>query len=587
MKKYIFALAALLGSCSAYAQYNQNIAVDGTYIPEIIPAERLGLYPQAVKFSMESAPLQYSLQGVDASFAPQALPLPATGWQSNRLFSRYRGYLDLGLGSWLNANLSAGYRFVDTEHTTAGIYLQHSSTSLWHPRLNDATRDRRMWHYDETIGIFASHLFEGKGRLGAEIDYHLGNFNYYSYIPTAECGENEAANPTQTLNDVAVRLSWNSLTDSDFTYDIAAGARYFGYRSLYLNNPTATAPDRMVGGRETDVNIAANLGYKFGTSSIGVDINGDILTYNDTDNEGIAPFTDMPDTYGAVSLTPAYRYSNSGVNLQIGARLDLTMNGRSNIGERYKTLRVAPAIKASYAKDAFMIYLNALGGTSLHTLAGEYNSNYYSLPGLLSTAPVYRPLDGRIGVEIGPFAGFSAAIEEAYSVNLGVYTGGLYAAWLNNAERLPKQERRYNTRGFSSLLRLSYDAGKYFKITAEGTLNPGSAHKAYFNGYDHARYTAKISAESNPWSSLKLRLDYDFRGSRDLAYFEQQTVTYDGFTTMRLHNLNTLNFGVSYDITDAFSVWGRADNLLNRHDAVYPELPTQGIALSAGISLCF
>lgn len=586
MKKYIFALAALLGSCSAYAQYNQNIAVDGTYIPEIIPAERLGLYPQAVKFAMETTPLQYSLRGVDTSFAPQALALPATGWQSNRLFSTYRGYLDLGLGSWLNGNLSAGYRFVDTENTTAGIYLQHSSTSLWHPRLNDATRDRRMWHYDETIGVFLSHLFDGKGRLGAAIDYHLGNFNYYSYIPLAECGENEAANPTQTLNDVAARISWNSVNNSDFSYGAAAGVRYFGYRSLYMQNPVSTDPFRLTGGRETDVNIAANMAYKFGYSSIGLDLDGNILSYNDlkTAND---EFEEAPDTYGTLALTPAYRFRNDNVNLQIGARVDLTMNGRTYYGNRYDTFRIAPAIKASYTKDAFALYLNALGGTSLHTLAGEYNSDYYSLPGLLSTAPVYRPLDGRIGVEIGPFAGFSAAFEEAYAVNLGVYTGGLYAKWLNSEYLRPTLDRTYNTRGFSTLLRLSYDAGKYFKITAEGTINPGSIGKSYFNGYDHARYTAKISAETNPWSTLKFNLDYSFRGRRDIAYYAADTEIGEDFFTERLHNLNMLNFGVSYGITDAFSVWGRADNLLNRHDAVTPELPSQGIALSAGISLCF
>lgn len=579
--RYIFPLLTLLATAAADAQYNQSIAVDGTYVPEIIPAERLGLYPQAVRFPMETTPLRYSLRGVPAQFTPQAQPLPASGWNDTRLFSRYPGYLDLGVGSWLNTTLSAGYRFIDTPATEAGVFLQHNSTSLWHPRLAMSCRDRRAWRYDETIGVFASHDFGNAGRLGASLNYHLGNFNYYSWIPSGNTAKNRAADPSQTLNDAALRITWDSPHDR-LEWSAAAGVRYFGFRSLYLYTPEGDAPANVTGGRETHARLDGNIGYDIdGSSRIGADLEANVLTYASVKDEPQS-FLKAPATYGTVSLTPAYTYSNNGFSLRAGARLDLTMNARDISGERSRTFRAAPDLKIDYSKGAVALFLHATGGTRLHTLAGEYSADYYTMPALLSTAPVYTPIDARAGIEAGPFAGFSAAIEGAYAVNLNLYAGGLYAAWLNEGAPLPG--RTYDLRGFQALLRLRYDAGRMFRIEAEGTVSPGSGTKGYFNGYDRARHTARVSAETNPWGRLRLRLEYDFRGHRDIPFHPADGTE---LLTERLHNLSALNFGVFYGFTESLGIWGRADNLLNRHDAVFPGVPTQGIALSAGISWLF
>ncbi len=85
---------------------------------------------------------------------PQPLPLEATGWRTSRLEAS-RGYIDAGLGSWLNSTLSFGYTIIDDSDISAGVRFQHNSTSLWNPEIFDGSDVCRQ-RYDERIGFPAS-----------------------------------------------------------------------------------------------------------------------------------------------------------------------------------------------------------------------------------------------------------------------------------------------------------------------------------------------------------------------------------------------------------------------------------------------
>lgn len=49
--------------------------------------------------------------------------------------------------------------------------------------MSDATDDVTRYRYDESVGLYISHVFKGYGRLDASLDYHVGMFNYYGYCP--------------------------------------------------------------------------------------------------------------------------------------------------------------------------------------------------------------------------------------------------------------------------------------------------------------------------------------------------------------------------------------------------------------------
>ena len=104
------ALRAMLGAGfltlaapAAVAQFDQTINVEGKYLPEVIQRDRISLFPAREKLSVAFSPLEFSTSGVNASFAPQGIPMPATGWNTSRRFSSLPGYVSLSMGAWLES----------------------------------------------------------------------------------------------------------------------------------------------------------------------------------------------------------------------------------------------------------------------------------------------------------------------------------------------------------------------------------------------------------------------------------------------------------------------------------------------------
>ena len=80
-------LLAAATALPAAAQYDQDINVEGKYVPEYIQHDRIGIFPRPIRFEAAKSSLSYSLGGVNADFTPQALPLQATGWRTARRMS--------------------------------------------------------------------------------------------------------------------------------------------------------------------------------------------------------------------------------------------------------------------------------------------------------------------------------------------------------------------------------------------------------------------------------------------------------------------------------------------------------------------
>lgn len=625
MNRYIISAASLLAALSAAAQLDQTISVEGKYVPEIIRLDRINAFPRQEKFSLETSPLTYDATGTAASFAPQLYPMPALGWRDTRKVYDNRGYLDLGAGSWLNSTLSAGYRFIQNESSVLGIRLQHNSTSLWKPNLSEKTAETKQWRYDETIGLYGSHSFNGKGRLDAAVDYHIGNFNYYGFnplwLPMGISVGNVPEAPTQTLNDIAARVGWQSPAAADnINWNAALGIRYFGYRRMYdviATNGGSSSDgwlDAVKATRETDVWLKAGIAFPTSEkSTLGIDLKGDMLLYSGYKDEGTGRrFTAAaPDNYGMVTLTPYYRFSIDRLNLRLGVDVDIA-SGAGNKGDRYDLFHFAPDVYLDFDGGPARLFLHLTGGSNLHTLASGSELDYYQQPFLLNTSPIYAPLDGEFGATFGPFSGFSAGLGFAFKMLRGEYAGGWHQMLLNYGgsaygtdvpSGLPQyygsapmnysflEDATYNLHGYSLRANIDYDLGNLFKISAKGSYQPQNGTKGYFNGYDRPRWVAGVTAQTNPITPLKLTLAYNYRGVRN-AYIYGSYRNDKGFdeqvlTACRLRDVTSLDFGASWSFTDAFSLWLQADNLLNRKIEMLPGLPSQGITFAGGLSVLF
>ncbi len=625
MKNYRYISLALVAfsTPAVFGQFNQSINVEGKYVPEIIKIDRINTFPKLVSPSVETKALEYDGKSVPADFRANLLPMPATGWRDSRIYSRNRGYIDLGAGSWLNSTLSAGYRFVDNDATVFGAWLQHNSTSLWKPKVDENTGDAQRFRYDETLGVYANHEFDGVGMLSGAASWHLGCFNYYGsrdMNQNAESGEKYKF-PTQTLNDVALAVGWQSSYKPDaIRWHAQADYRYFGYNRYYYHLPNlplisqppyivpVSAPGKLDSDKaQKENNIRISGGLTFPTSessSINLELEGRGVLYS-----GESPLLAKVGNSGYVTFSPNYSFSRDNLLVQVGVNLDYAhLVNTKDEGE--SKFYVSPDVKLDLNVNPVKFYLHLLGGVTPHTLASNYEWDYYQSPTINNSIPTYTPLDGEFGANFGPFSGFSAGLSLAYRISKNQYLGGWYQTYMNCGyglvPGLPADkivdgatknllydlgwDATLNLHGFSLGLNMSYDAGRYFKIHGEGNYQPQNGEKGYFNGYDRPRWVALLEAETNPWNTLKLKLAYEYRGVRQAFTNAMLVGTLNTVTTpvaMRLPDVTNLNFGASYGISDNFDVWLQLDNILNTRRVLLPSLPEPGICAYIGFGLRF
>ena len=623
------ALAAVstLSPATALAQQlHEKIDVDGRYVPEIVRVDRIYAFPEAMKFSLDATPLPYVENGVPAQFRPWLTRMPVTGWRVTRHFDRHRGYVEAGLGSWLSSTLSAGFKAIDTRESTLGARLQFNSTSLWKtPKSVETAPDTKRELYDGTIAFYGSHVFSGVGRLDATLSWHQGYFNYYSFAPSYSTTDTKA--PSQTLTDISARVGWQSPRSSEnAVWNLSADVRHFGFRTLPYPDGSAKG---ITPARETSLDINGGVFFPWGeSSSAGLDASFTSLLYSSQDPAPLwllsssLPVKGLdrvsakresasllpPDSYSQIALTPFYRFSRGLLNIRIGAEIDLTFNaGPEN--RRYPVFHIAPDVRLDLQSGQFGMWLNALGGSRLQTLAAQWDADPYCLPTVASTRPVYTPLDASLGFGLGPFSGFSMGIEGGYRISRAERLGGWYAAQLSLGSRRIQglvgagtplysfDTEGVNLSGFSVGVNAKYAYGKIFEISAEGHYQPQKGKTGYFNGYDRPRLTASIGATLRPWRGLRLSVGYDYRGVRNIytraLTSSNPSISIDGsasateLQSLRLPDITLLNAGVSYDFTPRFGLWVEAMNLLNRHDDWLPMLPSQGLTVMGGFKVIF
>lgn len=606
----MLSVAAATSAFPVASQLHESINVDGRYVPDVIRIDRINAFPKALKATLSSSALNYESRGIAASFSPSLVILPATGWRADRELSTNRGYLELGAGSWLNSTLSAGYRFIDNSTTLFGIRLQHNSTSLWKPEISELTAGSKQYRYDEAVGLYASQVVKGYGRLDAAFDYHFGRFNYYGFggclTPSSVAPEVMDEVPAQTLNDVALRVDWRSLVSpsTSMLWNVTARLRHFGYKDFPQHPSSARlALPEQKGSRETNIGLQGGVCMPWDSgSSIGVDADLDIMALTNT----------MLDNYAMFTLTPYYRFSKGLLDVRLGADVDFTFNAGEE-GNRYSFVHIAPDVRFGVQTGQVGVSLDLLGGSELTTLSRLHQLDYYGMPHLVSTRPTFSPLDAAFGVNLGPFSGFSLGVKARYKAVKNIPLGGWYMAWLNYGDillegmkpQLPDHAvvnysdamaSGINLHGYSISGRMAYEYGDIFSISAEGSYQPQDGEKGFFNGYDRAKLTASANMSVRPVKPFKIGVSYDYRGKRDIytsssVTLGERTTIINGESTayhyLRLPDLTLLNLSASWDFSANFTLWLQADNLLNRHDEVLPMQPTQGLVVAGGFKWLF
>lgn len=360
-------------------------------------------------------------------------------------------------------------------------------------------------------------------------------------------------------------------TERNRLYDGSLAVRYSGFfassHSLYASAEGGyKAYDQ--GASEGSLDVDVRYAYTFSErNSIGMDVQGDFLFPHR-----------VYGNYGVVSLKPGYRFASDRVSVGIAADLSFAYNALGSFSDKkFGTFHVAPDFTLQYnSKAGVGLFLTATGGVTPASTVNRFFGENYFLPWLWTPQPVYTPLDARAGLQVGPFAGFSATATFRYAIArnmpLHAFDPDITDFYASSA----------NLHGFSLGLGLHYALGTILKLDFEGTYTPQKGENGVFNGFDRPRWTLEASAAVRPIRKLCLEVGYDYRGVRN--FYEYGS---GGLMAQRIGDIANLNAKITYSVLDNLDIYCAGNNLLNRHEALLPGLSSEGFAISGGIYVEF
>ena len=606
MKKImkIFATGLLIAFASlaplhTYAQLTGSVNVEGEYDPLIIDTERINSFPQGFKYELPAANLDYEYTGVVTDFRPGLLTMGVTPRLADWPWKKRKGFVDFRAGSYLNTRLHAGCAILSDSVNTLLADLKFRSSSLYriHGVPDSYSRPARKRYYDGKLALSYSRLTGSEGLLNADIFYRLGYFNYYgSTVPRAALFQGQGLHiPTQTLNQAHGAVSYASSPSILRGWHAGAGVDFLGYRRLYGPLPAATASP---GDSETWVNAAA--GYVFSineTNAVSADVKGDFLFYPDRSPLALG-IADRPGrNYGIISITPQYRYANDCLTLRAGADLALSYGAMGKeAGKAFGAFHAAPEVSVEYKSQAGVgLFVSAKGGVTPSSLLLHEKYDRYQMPWLLSTLPVYSPLDARLGVNFGSFAGFTGEVALRYAIANNTPLGGWYQAYLGAFLNGAPDAAAFianpylqtaSLKGLSIDVDFRYAYGTMVEASFKGSYSPQKGERGIFNGFDRPRWVLDAKAGVRPIKKLLIEVGYAYRGVRN-CYYWQESVEGRSLRAWRLPDITDLNAKISYDILPCLTVYCKGENLINCRPDILPGLQSEGIAITGGFHLTF
>ncbi|MDE5837688.1 MAG: TonB-dependent receptor [Paramuribaculum sp.] len=545
-----FSAAIGLAVCAGAQSLNKEIKIERDIVPEYRDADKLPVSPVISLPAVAKSNLNYSLVDRPVGVTPSifALPLyhPATD-----MLKVYPGYASIGFMPMFNASASAGYRFINTDKTHLGAWMQYNGR-IYDPNLGKdaANPDKKSddhKNHAASLGINLSHHTGADAILTALADYSY----YYYYAP-------ELLNDRQGVNNVNAHLSWRKDSGEGLFYGIGGGFSRFAFINqnkcsdnkglIYLYR----APIR-----QNKFNLNAEGGFAMSASSkvrIGVDF--DYLR---------TPMTVEEDSNRVLNtwllrLTPGYSYSANNLSVNLGVKVDITHGAG-------KAIHIAPDVKVDYKPlNMFGVNIKVGGGEVQNTASALYFDMPY-VAQMFAYENSHIPLTVDAGLSFGPFKG-------AY---LEIFGGWAKAnEWIMPLGNAQKGMDPVNISGWHGGVKAGYRYGKKLQVQVGAEMASGSDDiaKAYYMWRDRAKYVIEATASYSPIEKLDISLSYILRGKRKAGVDE-------------LGSVNTANLGAGYRINENVSVFLEGENLFNKHFHYIGGVQSQGITGLAGVTLKF
>jgi hypothetical protein len=571
---FIIVLAGL--SCSVLAQesVNRELTLEREYDPSVQDANKVNTLPAIKEPLVSKQPIDYATFTLPAEPEKELGILPSGAIMTDIAYNKRRGYLNLGIGTYLNINADAGYHILRTDKDQLNVLFSHRSTNGTVKYLQQEWDDTKVKAKlnDNLGGINFRHQFEEAAlRLGANYGYSSFNYyglpgtNLYTSQPEAERLIDDT-NQANQLIKVAIGVeskegvTTNYLVDLDYTN--------FSYK-YGLNKETDGMTEHSVGGK-----LALSRSFR-GNQRAGIGAKFNYFNYSlPTENF-------LFKNYLEGTVNPHYAINGDNWNVRLGAKV-MFITGDSS------KLFASPDIAADLTVGSkTVLYLVADGDIRSNSAYLLSRENRYINPEQ-GVMPSRTWLDAVVGLKSGIAPGFRFNLFGGYKVTDKDYffIPSLHHQGFGNVSNTLS----LNAKRLQVGLHMEYAYRELFEIRLKGVYNKWSVEKkeSQFSGYlptlEYYAY-GRPGMEFNtgisirPVDNLTLGLDY---------YLATGRKTYvSGTENEELKNINELNLTGSYTINDTFGAYIKLNNLLFQQYELLYGYPLQGFNAMAGITVSF
>lgn len=540
---------------------------------------------------------------------PTMLPY---GYRTLHNFSNQRGYLVLGAGTHLNMLASAGIKAIDREKEELDIWMLHNST--WAGKNTSKLIEQPSWRQKQRFNdnVVAANWIKilPTGTLDLDGKLHFDSFNYYGGF------SDYLKNNKTAFFEARVDGNWKSEYNLDngksIDYEANATLGFAGYDKSHLQGISGT--------KEFWFNSSIECGYNFEKiGDVGLLFGVDVVNMH---RHSITTNAASNKTFGMLTLNPYYKYSNDIFSAKAGATVNFSFNDGTPV-------RIAPDIDMVFKIiKGVNLTVQATGGKEINHLADMHDAYRYNDPIADYSETTYVPFDGKLGFNVGPFAGFMGKIYVGYGFVTGMLDAVVPAANSGSLKEILDMENPYPdgprspydyTNQYAAIIYKSnkckgaymgIEASYKYRSLAEAKLNflhTFSGDEDYVDGKRYTGYplgddgpTSICHFEVSVWPIKPLTVTAALHCRINRSTFTRQWVYptigaegeiisegYYNYDSLEMKDVIDLQLGARYSFNHIFSVWAQASNLLCRQWDIMPGQGAQKIGLMGGISLNF
>jgi len=583
MKRYVFPLAAgLMVAAGVSAQQQDSLLrrqmeLERQFNPTLKDAVKISSLPALPEPAVRKPNVEYaSWAGRTNPPMEIAIPRPAS-IMTEIPYSTERGYFFLNAGNYANVDGALSYRLVETDNDRLSVRVLHNSTNgdVKYVQQSDPATVTA-YFMDNKGQAEYSHRFDAS-HLEVEASYLLSQFNYYGNT----FGKNRIFDDEkQRLKVFHAKAGLESSESEENRYKGIVDFKHFSSKFGSLLTEKGMAGNQL----EAMAGMMKPLDGTDGQWGADAQVTGVFYSQpSDVEN------------YLLVNAAPFVLFDGMGWNARLGADV-LLQFGENDM------VRVAPNVEFTLMMtDKSSLYANVKGGIDDNTYLNVMQESRYYKPGV-AVKPSFTYVDVEAGIKMGElegfrldvFGGFRKTDDAHFPVmdqvlqsvpETGIETDSETALteWVVKEPLVPAYGNLSHSH-IGGLIRwniwapldISFRLKKNFYSVKDARVGELEIDEAKAWNLPDLETDVRVVIQTS--DEVKFTVDYYLASGR-WSFFNGENV--------KMKNINDLNAGVVYNITDAISLNIRAHNILSKKYDIWYGHPAQTFNILGGFTFQF